>query len=76
MDEKTKPVYTSTDGEIVDVVTLNNFHLLNALIKNVKLSCGALEDLVVTNNLQALKAEILFRLAPAPAEAETPSTDE
>jgi hypothetical protein len=57
--------YIATDGSVVDVKTLNNFHLVNSLVKNAGVQ-AVLESSEVLTNVRLLKAEILDRLSVTP----------
>ena len=65
--------YTSSDGKVTPIAELNNFHLVNALLKSESHMCSALEDLKPEAKLvrDALKAEVLKRLAPPISSAST-----
>lgn len=62
-------VYTSSDGTKTPIAELNNFHLINALLKSESHLCASLEDLKPEAKLMrdALKAEVLKRMAPPQA---------
>lgn len=60
--------YINTDGEVVDVATLNTFHLVNALIKNAKLSVAPEAEAQASINVKLLQGEIIGRLEPKKAE--------
>lgn len=67
--------YTSSDRKVTPIVELNNFHLMNALLKvnaqyAIENNIGTVDQAELTEKLalrDALKAEVLKRLAPPQA---------
>ena len=57
--------YINSEGNVVSVKTLNNYHLVNALIKNVTTNTQMSAPESETN-IKLLKEEILERLATTP----------
>lgn len=62
--------YTSSDGTVTPIAELNNFHLVNALLKTESKMCSALENLKPEVKLvrDVLKEEVLKRLYSNVAE--------
>ncbi len=59
-----KTEYINSKNEAIEVSTLNNFHLVNSLIKGVKLTCvleGEINE-IANENVEVLKAELLKRI--------------
>lgn len=64
--------YTSSDGKVTPIGELNNFHLVNALLKTVTVQMPAddKDGIEKTFNLiQALKGEVLKRMDNRPAQS-------
>ena len=62
--------YINSDGEKIDIKGMNNFHLINALMKSAvaKSEAGDTPIQQVQINVSVLKKEVLERLAPKEEE--------
>lgn len=64
--------YTSSDGTLTPIADLNNFHLINALLKTVTTETPVDDKDAVEHTLNligALKGEVLKRMDNRPAQA-------
>lgn len=64
--------YTSSDGKVTPIAELNNFHLVNALLKTATTQTDASDKEGIERTVSligALKGEVLKRMDNRPAQA-------